>query len=65
MRMVNELESHHRFFWKILAPELKLRSREFEAFRQEYATQQYKAQATTPEATTTTTPENDYFLRGA
>ena len=48
MRMVQELESSHKFFWQILGRELKMRSSEFEAFRQEYAQTKVKALTITP-----------------
>ena len=62
MRMVQELESSHKFFWQILGRELKMRSSEFEAFRQEYAQTKVKALTITPEATTPPTSANDHYL---
>ena len=62
MRMVQELESSHKYFWQILGCELKLRSSEFEAFRQEYAQTKVKSLTITPEATTPPTSANDHYL---
>ena len=61
MRMVEQMSAIYRLWWKNLGFMLEMRSIEFEAFRQKYATQ-IKAQPKTPDATTPTTSANDHYL---
>ena len=61
MRIVEQMSAIYRLWWKNLGWLLKMRSLEFEAFRQKYATQ-IKAQPKTPDATTPTTSAYDHYL---
>lgn len=61
MYLIEELSTRHHLWWKTLAFKLKMRSQEFEIFREQYAlNQSIKAQLDTPEVTTTTTSANGH-----